>query len=124
MDKWFNVNKVIQVWSGHSDGHQKMGKLFPPAAIRAIDEYKGSVQFEEFGLDGDGRSELVERSSSYPQWWARLDDLSLEPFTGEEPGPIGPDDTVPGDPGPVPPQPSDVPTDAEIGRVVRYLKSL
>ena len=120
MDKWFNVNKVIQVWSGHSDGHQKMGKLFPPAAIRAIDEYKGSVQFEEYMLDADGRSDLVERGTSYPQWWARLDDLSLEPFTGEEPGPVGPDEPAPS------PEPSPVgePSDEEVGRVVKYLLSL
>ena len=118
MDKWFNINKVVQVWSGHSDDHQKMGKLFPPAGIRAIDEYKGSFQFDEFRLDGDGRSELVERNAAYDQWWVRDGDVSLMPF-------VPPDEVPMPEPEEVWPTPEITrPSDETIGRVVRYLLGL
>lgn len=123
MDKWFNVNKDIRVWAGHSEA-QKQGWIYAPAAVYIIDEYKGSGQFkpEDMKFDLDGRIE-VKSDPGYSDYWVRLDELSLVPFdldVDEEP-PVGPD---PEEPPVVAPPPSDVPTDAEIGRVVRYLKSL
>ena len=120
MDKWFNVNKDIRVWAGHSEV-QKQGWIFAPAAVFAVEEYKGAIRFkpEDMLFDGGGRVELKE-DPRWPEYWARLDDLSLEPFNPdapEDPGPVGPD--------PVPaPVPSDEPSDAEVGRVVKFLLRL
>jgi len=80
---WYNVNEDGQVWSGHSDNHQKMGKMLAGSAIRAIDEYKGSVQFKEYKQP----SNLKPLTSGYNQYWMRLAALSLEPYESS-PDPI------------------------------------
>ncbi len=107
--KWYNVNADTQIWSGHSDNHQKMGKLIAPAAIKAIDEYKGSFQFEEYGVDvnSGGEDRLKPLSTSYPQYWIRIEDTSLEPY---DPNP---------DPEPDP-EP-DLSSDAELGAAFRIV---
>ncbi len=113
--KWFNVNVQAQIWSGHADGHQKMGRLYPPAAVYVIEEYKGSFRFDEYKFVDDGEADLIERSSSYPQWWIRAADVSDLPFedrVDDEP-PV--EDDLPGD------DVVGVPSDETIGRVVRYL---
>ena len=129
MDKWFNVNKDIRVWSGHSDNAQKKGKIFAPAGLFAIDEYKGSVEFkpEDLKFDGDGRFErdgTEKKDAAYPGFWVRLDELSVVPFDLDDDEPVGPGDPLPGDPSPVPPQPVGEPSDEEVGRVVKFLLSL
>lgn len=120
MDKWFNVNEVAQIWSGHSDNHQKMGKLYPPAAIRAIDEYGGSYQFAEFKVVDAGYSDLDPLTTSYPQYWIRAEDVSVAPY--EEPS-DDPGDDPGDDPDPDPEPDPEGPSDAEIGRVIRFLFS-
>lgn len=109
--KWYNVNVDAQIWSGHSDNHQKMGKLIAPAAIEAIDEYGGSFQFINvmIGVDEGGRDERDPLSSGYPQYWIRKEDTSVEPY---DPNP---------DPEPEPEPEPDKPSNEEIGRVFRYL---
>ena len=125
---WYNVNKIVQVWSGHADSAQKKGKLYPPAGLESIDEYKGSVQFdpEQVRFDFPGWFDDIP-TTQYPQYWARLDDLTFEPWVEgedqEDPGPVGPDPVPVPEPEPAP-EPSDVPSFEEIGRVIVYLKSL
>ncbi len=120
---WYNVNKVVQVWSGHADSAQKKGKLYPPAGLEDIDEYKGSVQFDPEALRFDFPGwfdEIV--NPAYPQFWVRKEDLSNEPYDADvDPdAPVGPDEEPPV----VAPPPADKPSHAEIGRVVEYLLSL
>ena len=111
--KWYNVNKDARVWSGHASGAHKQGWMRAPGAILAIDDYKGSVQFKEWKVDGDGAAEFKAKSG-YPQLWMRLVDLSTEPY---EPSPV---------PTPVPvPVPTPMPApqagDAELGAALRLL---
>ena len=124
MDKWFNVNKDIRVWGGHSDA-RKQGWIFAPAAVYAVEEYQGSVKFlpEDMMFDALGRIE-VKADPGYPEYWVRLEDLSLVPFDLDTPDPIGPDDPAP-EPDEVWPTPEFTrPSDETIGRVVRYLLGL
>lgn len=115
-DKWFNVNKDIRVWAGHTDAHRQ-GWIYAPAAIFAIDQYQGSYQFKEIKFEGDGYADLKD-DSNYPQYWVREEDVSLEPYS-PDPNPLpGP---VP-IPVPTPGQPGDAELgDAELGAAVRLL---
>lgn len=127
MDKWFNVNKDIRVWAGHSEA-QKQGWIYAPAAVYIIDEYKGSGQFkpEDMKFDLNGRIE-VKSDPGYSDYWVRLDELSLVPFDldVEEEPPVGPDEPPVVAPPPSPdPSPVGEPSDEEVGRVVKYLLSL
>ena len=115
MDKWFNVNKDIRVWAGHSAAH-KQGWIYAPAAIRAIEEYQGSYRFEECKVVGLGRCDF-EADPGYPQFWVRKEDVSTEPY---EPMPV-PIPVPDPEPLPVPePVPSD-PGDEELGRALRII---
>ncbi len=116
MDKWFNVNEDAQIWSGHSDNHQKQGWLRAPAAIRAIDYYGGSYQFVEVLVDEElgGRDERDPATTNYPQYWIRETSVSILPFIPD------PDPEPEPDPEPTP-EPGDDPSDSEIARVIRYL---
>ena len=130
---WYNVNKIVQVWSGHADSAQKKGKLYPPVGLEDIDKYKESIQFDpeklQFDLDGRFDREGTERHDlNYAGFWVRREDLSFEQYNPDagDPDPVGPDPSVPEpeEPPVVAPPPSDVPSFEEIGRVVVYLKSL
>lgn len=81
LSQWYNVNKDARVWAGHSEAHQQ-GWMYAPAAILAIEEYKGSVCFEEWRVVGEGVADFGA-DSDYPNLWMQLEDLSLEPY--EEP---------------------------------------
>ncbi len=121
--KWFNVNQDSQIWSGHSDNHQKMGKLIAPAGILAIDFYKGSYQFKKVMIDdaNGGKDQRDPLTEGYNQYWIREEDVSEVPYN-PDPGPFpGPDpeDPLPV-PEPVPSNPGD-PSNEEIGRVIRFL---
>ncbi|MCK5603764.1 hypothetical protein KAR91_17890 [Candidatus Pacearchaeota archaeon] len=120
--KWYNVNQDIRVYSGHADSAQKQGWILAPAAILAIDEYKGSFQFEEAKVPEGAKPEDFLKFAAkpgYPQLWVRSDEVSLEPY---DPSPEPDPDPVPDpDPLPVPePIPSD-PGDAELGRAFRIV---
>ena len=80
--KWYNVNADARVWAGHSDAH-KQGWLYAPAAILAIEEYKGSYRFEEYKVEGGGYGDL-DASSDYPDLWIRQEDVSTLPFEDED----------------------------------------
>ncbi len=109
MDKWFNVNKDIRVWAGHSDAH-KQGWIYAPAAIRAIEEYKGSYRFEEWKVDLDGSIDF-EADPGYPEFWVRADEVSTLPYNSEpDPVPV---------PGPTP-TPGEV-SDADLGAAFRLI---
>lgn len=116
--KWFNVNHDAQIWSGHSDDHQKMGKLIAPAGILAIDFYQGSYQFKKVMIDdkNGGEDRLDPLTEGYDQYWIREEDVSDELYN-PDPGPFPNPDPVPS-PDPVP---GSGPSDAEIGRVIRFL---
>lgn len=120
--KWFNVNVKARIWSGHADSAQKQGWMYPPGAILAIDEYKGSYQFEEWKVVDGGIDDFYAHAG-YKQLWIRIEDTSSLPFEGEEPSP----EPIPGpdtDPLPVPePIPSNQgdPSNEEIGKVIRFL---
>ncbi len=86
LSQWYNVNEDARVWAGHSDEH-KQGMAYAPAAVLAIEEYRGSVRFEEWKVVGEGRMDL-DADSVYPDLWMRLADLSLEPY--EEPPVVDP----------------------------------
>ena len=77
-DTWFNVNKDIRVWGGHSD-QRKQGWIYAPAAIYAIDEYSGSYKFREMKFVDDGYADL-DPNDNYPDFWVRIKDVSLEPY--------------------------------------------
>ena len=126
---WYNVNKIVQVWSGHAGSAQKKGRLYPPVGLEDIDKYKESIQFDpdKLRFDRDGKFDRMgteDQDASYPDFWVRREDLSFEMFNpdfGDE-GPVGPD---PEEPPVVAPPPSvDDPSDEEVGRVVKYLLSL
>ena len=109
--KWYNVNEDARIWSGHADSAQKQGWLYAPAAILAIDEYKGSFQFKEYKAVDNGFGDF-QADEDYPDFWIRIEDTSQKPFDPPVPVP----DLVPD------PIPSvDGPSDAEIGRVIRFL---
>ncbi len=129
MAEWWNVNKRVRVYSGHAASAQKQGWINAPAGLLQVDEYKGSIQFwpEQLRFDGGGSWEPEDRldTGGYPDFFVRLEDLSKEPYV-DPLATIPPEDNPMPEPDDVPPPPvfGDVPTDAEIGRVVRYLKSL
>ncbi len=108
--KWYNVNVKARIWSGHADSAHKQGWMYPAGAILAIDEYKGSYQFEEWKVKGDGIADFYAHAG-YPQLWIRIADVSLEQFEEEEP-PVPDEDD---------PLPQNVPSNEEIGRVIRFL---
>ena len=108
INKWYNVNKDARVWAGHSEGH-KMGWMRAGSAILAIEEYKGAVRFVTYKEPAD----LIERGGGYPEWWMRVDDLSLEPMPDPDPVP-GPDPA----PGWTP-----IAGDAELGAAFRTIVS-
>ena len=111
MDKWFNVNKDIRVWAGHSDA-QKQGWIYAPAAIRAIEEYKGSYRFEARKVDRDGSVNIGEEPG-HPEFWVRVDDVSTLPY--------GPEPTLLPIATPIPlPTPSEV-SDADLGATFRLI---
>ena len=114
MDKWFNVNEDAQIWSGHADSAHKQGWLRAPAAIRAIDMYQGSYQFEEVLVDESkgGADARDPTTTDYPQYWIRIEDVSLEPY-----GEPTPDN---GDTPPPPPETREV-SDAELGAALRIV---
>ena len=126
---WYNVNKVVQVWSGHAGSAQKKGRLYPPVGLEDIDKYKESIQFDpdKLRFDRDGKFDRMgteDQDASYPDFWVRREDLSFEMFDPDagDPGPVGPD---PEEPPVVAPPPSvDEPSDADVGRVIKYLFSL
>lgn len=110
--KWYNVNKDIRVWASHSDTH-KQGWIYAPAAILALEEYKGSYLFSEAMVVGTGKLDYAI-SSGYPQTWVRIEDVSTEPYE-PEPSPDPEPEPEP-DPGPAP-----VEGDAELGAAVRTI---
>ncbi len=114
MSQWWNVNKVVKVWSGHANSAQRKGDIYPPAGLKAIDEYQGSVEFnpEDLLFDLDGKF-IDDPDSRYPGYWVRLSDLTKEQYD-PSPGP------VPG-PGPDPvPVPGDI-SDEEAGAALRTI---
>ena len=117
--KWYNVNHDARIWSGHAASAQKQGWLRAPAAIKAVDEYKGSFQFVDYGVDTlNGGIDEIEMKEGWPQTWIRIGDTSLEPYDpSPEPEP-GPDP----EPEPEPePGPDVQPGDAELGAAVRVV---
>ncbi len=106
--KWFNVNVKARIWSGHSDNSHKQGWMYPAGAILAIDEYKGSYQFEEWKVKGDGIADFYAHEG-YEQLWIRIEDVSVQPYADPVPNP-NPD-----------PVPGDYPSNEVIGRVIRFL---
>lgn len=119
MAEWWNVNKTVQVWAGHAE-NQKQGRLVPAAGVEILEQYKGSGRFDpdEVRFEGNGHWEEFKDNPSYPEYWVQMDLLSKTPFIPS------PDPTPFPDPDPVPdpvPVPGDEPSDAEIGRVVRFL---
>ncbi len=112
LSQWFNVNKDSRIWAGHSDTH-KQGWIYAPAAILAIEEYKGSYRFEEWKIEGEGRG-AFSATSGYPSFWIRMEDVSILPFEGPN-----------GDPDPTPdPDPDEYPdkvSDAKLGAALRTL---
>ncbi len=117
MDKWFNVNVDSRVRAGHGEA-QKQGWIRAPAAIRAIDEYKGSYQFKEWKIVGDGQADFVAREG-YPQFWIRIVDVTTEPY--EQPTNGGPGPAPDPVPNPVPVPTPDTGTDAELGKAFRLI---
>ncbi len=111
MDRWFNVNEDARVWSGHSDNHQKMGWMLPGSAIRAINEYQGSYQFDEY----KGPNGLFDRTVAYPQYWIRKGDVTLYPFEDKD----GDDDNGDTETWP-PPQDINV-ADAQLGAAFKVI---
>ncbi len=119
--KWFNVNEDAQIWSGHADNHKQF-KMSAPAAILAIDEYKGSYQFEEakaVASDGTQFTLSMLPDPGYPQLWIRIADVTTSPFEDEddvadELDP--PDDEEPGD------EP-DIGSAAELGRAIWTIRA-
>ena len=114
MAEWWNVNKVVKVWSGHANSAQRKGDIYPPAGLKEIDEYKGSVEFNpddlQFNLDGKF---VDDPDPSYPGYWVRLSDLSKDPY---EPVP---------DLDPTPdPDPFQGVTNEEAGAAIRKLVNL
>ncbi len=119
IDTWFNVNKDIRVYSGHSENSQKLGWIYAPAAIFAIDDYGGSYQFKETKVVGEGRLDYAV-SPFYPQSWVRMADVTLEPFGAGDSDPVS--DPDPADD--VPPVPTTDPLDAsnaQLGAAFRLL---
>ena len=118
--KWYNVNADARVWAGHSDAH-KQGWMRAPAAVLAVEEYKGSVRFDDWKLDGDGAADF-DNSMLYPEFWMRLDELSLEPYDPTVPDPIPTPDPVPTpDPTPVPGEVSDSDLGAAFRLIVDFI---
>lgn len=111
IDKWFNVNEDARIWSSHAASAQKQGWLRAPAGIRAIDDYKGSYQFDEVRVDEElgGADERID-NPGYPQYWIRHEDVSLEPYEDS-------DDNG----GDTPPPPEPVAGDAELGAALRTI---
>ncbi len=83
-----------------------MGWVEYGSLVSIIDHYGSMAQIGEVV---EGRQPKEQRDSSYPQWWVSQDALSssnpIEPSPNPDPGP----------------GPGNEPTNAEIGRVVRYL---
>jgi hypothetical protein len=103
MDYRSYISERTRVWSSHADIH-KMGWLDKGVLIHVVDHYGDRAQFDE--VVSGFHTELIERTGAYPSWWVDLDKLSASnPL--DEPAP--------------PPEPGVAPSDAEIGRVVRYL---
>ena len=124
MSEWWNVNKIVQVWSGHAGSAQKKGKIYPPAGLEAIDEYQGSVEFIPadllFDLDGHfDREDTEDQDASYPDFFVRLDDVTKDQYDPSEPDP-GPGPDPDPDPDPVP-VPGDVPSPTELGEAMFVL---
>ncbi len=121
--KWFNVNVKARIWSGHADSAQKQGWMYPPGAILAIDEYKGSYQFEEWKVVGDGIDDFYAHKG-YDQLWVRIVDTSTETYEDYLASLESPVDEPDTDPLPVPvPVPSDSGevSDEMLGKVIRFL---
>ena len=114
MAKWYNVNKVVKVWSGHADSAQRKGDIYPPAGLEAIDEYKGSVEFVPADLKFDLDGKFVDiPNPSYPGYWVRLADLTTDEYDpAPNPVPV---------PTPVPSDQVDGVTNDELARVIRFL---
>ncbi len=104
MSTWYNVNVRARIWSGHSDDHHKQGTMYPPGAILAIDEYKGSYQFEEWKVVDEGIGDFYAHEG-YEQLWIRATDVTTLPFEDE----VRPTLEL------------TRPSDETIGRVIRYL---
>lgn len=108
MAKWYNVNKIVQVWEGHAEKH-KMGRLHPPAGVNILNEYQGSGRFDpdEVRFEGDGHWEDREDDPSYKEFWVQMKDLSLEQYDpSPEPTPVPVPEPLPV-PEPVPSNPGD-----------------
>ena len=82
MAEWWNVNKDIRVWAGHSESH-KQGWLRAPAAVFIIETYGNAGRFEEAKVEDSGILEY-EVSSDYPESWVKMADISKEPFEDED----------------------------------------
>ncbi len=93
--KWYNVNADARVWAGHIEA-QKKGWMYAQSAILAVEEYKGAVRFVEW--KADDKQPLFIENPDYPDYWMRLDELSLLPWS-----------PVPVDPTPVPSEPAPIP---------------
>ena len=124
--EWFNVNKAVQIWSGHADNHKQF-VMQPPAAIEAIEEYKGSYRFEKaLHISGGMQVETtLLPDAGYPQLWIREEDVTkeeyVEPGGDMDPPPPPPEDEE-GDP---PPPPTPIPsTDNEaLGAAINLILS-
>ena len=118
MAEWWNVNKVVKVWSGHASSAQRKGDIYPPAGLYATDEYQGSVEFNpedlRFALDGKF---VDDPDPSYPGYWVRLSDLSKEQYNPN------PDPDPEPEPDPEPDPFSGV-TDEQAGAAIRKLVNL
>ncbi len=116
---WYNVNADARIWSGHSANAQKQGWLRAPAAILAVDEYKGSFQFKDWKIvEGLGGKDEIVIKGGYPDLFIRIEDTSLSQY-------VDPDDSlvpVPdeGPVGPTSPPPTEI-GDAELGAAVRVV---
>lgn len=112
---WVNVNKDAQIWAGHSDAHKQF-LMVAPAAVLAVEVYKGSYRFEEALTIEDGAQVTLEYKldDGYPQAWIRTADTSIDAY---EEDPVGDDDGG----GPPPVTPPGEYTDEEIGAAFRLL---
>ena len=115
MAEWWNVNKDIRVWAGHSESH-KQGWLRAPAAVYIIETYGNAGRFEEAKVVGEGALEY-EVDSSYPDSWVKMSDLSKLQFEDE---PVD-DVPLPDDDGPPDPFPEPELSDAALGAAFRLI---
>lgn len=112
---WVNVNEDAQIWAGHSDAHKQF-ILRAPAAVLAVEAYKGSYRFDTALVIEGGDQVPLEFSlaDGYPEAWIRQEDTTLEAY---EEDPVGDDDG--GGPPPVT-EPGEY-TNEEIGAAFRLL---